>query len=99
MAFSVLSVADALTTAVGLSRGLHETAALAQLMIQFFGIQGFVLFKVSIAVAAAAFALVYDKRLSSRGDAARVFYASLSVSLFFVAVIPVVNNVTLLGWL
>jgi len=91
-------VADALTTAFGLSKGLQETESLANFLLNNFGIQGFLAFKFSIALVVALIALLYGERVERRGEFAKLFYFSVSASLLFIAAAPVVNNLIQLGW-
>jgi len=98
LAFSALSIADGLTTAVGLSNGLQETEALAGFLLNNFGIQGFLLFKFSIAIVVAGIALGHGERISKQSEFNRLFYFCVSVSLLFIAGVPVVNNLFQLGW-
>jgi hypothetical protein len=99
MAFSALSIADAYTTMVGLSQGLRETETLAVVLINSFGIQGFILFKVSIALVAAAVAFAFETGMKRRGELAASFYMTASFGLLFITLVPVANNLLLLGWL
>lgn len=99
LAFSVLSVVDAYTTIIGLSRGLQETEAFALLLMSNFGIGGFLLFKISLALVVATVALIYDDRLRNHSEFSHAFYVSVSVSLLCVSLVPVLNNMVRLGWL
>ena len=99
LTFSALSIADGLTTAIGLSRGLQETETLATFLLSNFGLQGFLLFKITIGVVVAALVLVYGERVERSGDFGKLFYFSASASLLFIAAAPVINNLILLGWI
>lgn len=90
---------DAYTTMLGLSRGLQETETIALLLMTNFGVGGFLLFKISLALIVAAVGVIYDGRLRSHSEFSHAFYMSVSVSLLCVSLVPVVNNVIELGWL
>ena len=83
---------------IGLSRGFRESEALAGFLLNDFGIQGFLAFKFAIAIAVTAIALIYGERLHKGSEFTSLLYFTLSVSLVLIAAVPVVNNVTLLGW-
>ena len=89
---------DAYTTMVGLSQGLQETERLAIFLISSFGIQGFLLFKISIGLAAAAVALLFERGPKMRSEVVHSFYLSVSLGLLFITLLPVANNIILLGW-
>jgi len=77
---------------------LQETEALAIFLLNNFGIDGFLFFKISIGVVVACLAVLYGERVEKSGDFARLFYFSVSASLLFIAAAPVINNMIQLGW-
>lgn len=98
LTFSVLSISDGLTTMIGLSRGFRESEALAGFLLNTFGIQGFLAFKIAIAIVVATVALLYGEKLHKGSEFTSLLFLTISVSLVLIAAVPVVNNVTLLGW-
>jgi len=91
-------VLDGYTTSVGLSRGFRETEALSSFLLGNFGSQGFLEFKVGIALVAVGVALFFDRRLRTHSDFTHYLYLTASVALAFVTLLPVLNNLILLGW-
>jgi hypothetical protein len=71
---------------------------LATFLLNNFGIDGFLFFKISIGLVVAGLALMYGERVERSGDFARLFYFSVSASLLFIAAAPVINNMIQLGW-
>lgn len=96
--FAALSVIDGYTTGIGLSRGFRETEALTSFLLNNLGSTGYLEFKVAIAVVAIGAVLVFNRRLKIYGDFAHYLYLTASISLAAIALVPVLNNLLLLGW-
>jgi hypothetical protein len=83
---------------LGLSRGFRETEALSSFLLNNFGSTGYLEFKVTIAALAVGVALFFDRRLRTHSDFTHYLYLTASVSLAVITLLPVVNNLILLGW-
>ena len=99
IAFAFLFTLDAWTTELGLMRGAQEMAPLASAIIFSFGIRGFVALKLSISVVSIATALLFFRGWRGLGEISRWTYSVASISLIGSALVPVVHNLILLGFL
>jgi len=53
---------------------------------------------VAIAAFAIGIAVFFDRRLRTHSDFTHYLYLTASISLAIIALLPVVNNIILLGW-
>lgn len=56
-------------------------------------------FKVLVAVLVLGAAFIFDNKLRTHSDFTHSMYFAVSVTLVFITLIPVVNNLLLLGWI
>ena len=90
---------DGYTTSVGLSHGLTETEAFSSFLLNNFGSAGYLEFKLAVAALAIGIAVIFDRRLRTHSDFTHYLYLTASIALAFVTLIPVLNNLLLLGWI